>query len=456
MTVSLLRDLTRIVGDRALLTEAGDLIAYASDHKAVGLPPLCVALPTETRQVPEIVRACAARHTALIPRGAGTGTVGGAVPEAPAVVLDLSRLNRLLAVDRDNLLADAEAGMITGDFQRAMEAQDLFFPPDPASRDISTLGGNAATNAGGMRAVKYGVTADWIAALEVVLADGQTIRAGVRTRKGVVGYDLKHLFIGSEGTLGVITALTLRLIPKPPARQTVLGLFPELAAAGRALIAILGSGVAPAAMELMDAVALDAVRTRIGDLIPPGHTTLLIDVDGEADRVARDAESIGRLLRGGGADEVRQAADKHEADRLWSARRAISPALYEIRPSKISEDVTVPISRLIELFEGVTRLAREHRLPHACYGHAGDGNVHVNLLFDPQNGDEAQRARLAREAVFRLTLSLGGTLSGEHGVGLTKRAFVPWEQDAALIDLQRRLKRTFDPLNILNPGKVFP
>ena len=454
--MSLTSELARIVGPSGLLTEAGDLIAYASDHKAVGVPPLCVVLPDETRQVAEVVRACAARRTALIPRGAGTGTVGGVVPEAPAVVLDLSRLNRLLAVDRDNLLADAEAGMITGDFQRAMEDQGLFFPPDPASRDISTLGGNAATNAGGMRAVKYGVTADWIAALEVVLADGRTIRAGVRTRKGVVGYDLKHLFIGSEGTLGVITALTLRLIPKPAARHTVLGIFPELAAAGRAIHEILHGGATPAAMELMDAVALDAVRGRIGDLIPPDHATLLIDTDGDADRAARDAETIGRLLRESGAIEVRQAADKREADLLWSARRAISPALYEIRPNKIADDITVPVSRLIELFAGVTRLAREHRLLHACYGHPGDGNVHVNLLYDPQNGDEAERARLTREEIFRLTLALGGTLSGEHGVGSTKRAFLPWEQSAALIDLQRRLKRTFDPLDILNPGKVFP
>lgn len=454
--MSLPKALARIVGAQNVLTDPGDLAAFATDAKIEGLPPRAVALVEKQEQVPDIVRLCARERIALIPRGAGSGTVGGAVPEAPAVVLDLSRLRRILTIDRDNLLADVEAGVVLGDFQREVERLGLFYGPDPASRDICTLGGNAATNAGGLRAIKYGVTGDWVKGLSVVLADGQQIRTGVRTRKGVVGYDLTRLFVGSEGTLGVITALTVRLLPKPAARQTLLAAFAQLRDAGAAVLAVLGGAVTPAAMELMDATTIDAVRDRIDDLLPPDHAALLLEVDGDADAVAREAEALSQTLEAAGAQLVRRAATPDEADTLWAARRAISPSIYEIRPKKIADDVTVPVSRLVALFEGVAAIAASNKVLHACYGHAGDGNVHVNFPYDPADGDETRRAKVAREQTLRLTLKLGGTLSGEHGIGIAKRAFLPWEQPPALVDVQKRLKRAFDPLNILNPGKVFP
>jgi len=452
----LIADFTALLGADAVLTDPGDLAAYAADYKTKGRSPLAVALPTTAAHVQNLVRFCVKHRTALIPRGAGSGAAGGAVPESPAVVVDLSRMNKILRIDRDELLVDAQPGVVTLDLQNAVEREGLFYPPDPASSDVSTLGGNAATNAGGLRAVKYGVTADWIAVLEVVLADGEIIRAGVRTRKGVVGYDLLHLFIGSEGTLGIITNLTLRLMPLPPARATLLAFFRELEQAGQAVLAVLRSPVVPAAMEIMDAVSLEAVRGKTGDLIPPGCSTVLIDLDGTETEVAAGSELLINILKEAKADEVRRAPTSNEAKALWSARRNVSRALFELRPQKVAEDVTVPVTRVVELMTGVARLAQEYGLLHACYGHAGDGNLHVNLLYDPQNQHETAQARAAREKVFRLTLDLGGTLSGEHGVGLAKRPFLSWEQGPALIELQRRLKQTFDPLNLLNPGKIFP
>ncbi|HPM75851.1 MAG TPA: FAD-linked oxidase C-terminal domain-containing protein [bacterium] len=452
----IIKQLQSVLTAEAVLTEPGDLAAYATDAKIKGLPPLVVVLPTETAQVQAIVRLCAQHRLPVIPRGAGTGTVGGAVPEFRALVLDLSRMNRIRTIDRDELLADVQAGVLNADLQREAQQVGLFYPPDPASRATSTLGGNAATNAGGLRAVKYGVTADWVAALEVVTADGQVIHTGVRTRKGVVGYDLTRLFIGSEGTLGIITALTMRLMPLPPAKKTLLGLFATLADAGRAVMAIVRSPIVPAAMELLDSTTLRAVKSRTGDLLPDDIALVLLDVDGSEQEVEQQSAALRELLAAADALEVRVAADEVQADRLWLARRSVSPALYELRPHKYGEDVTVPIHHLVDLFDGVTALATKHRLPHACYGHAGDGNVHVNLLYDPADADEAARAKAARAEVFRLTLALGGTISGEHGVGIAKREFLPWEQSSAMIDLQKRLKRAFDPLGLLNPGKVFP
>ncbi len=454
--MNLAKALAAIVGAENALADPGALAAYASDHREHGVPPSAVALPASIAEVQAIVRLCVDRVVPLIPRGAGTGTAGGAVPEGPAVVLDLSRLTRIFAFDHENLLADVEAGVVTGEFQRAVEKQGLFYPPDPASADICTLGGNAATNAGGLRAIKYGVTSDWIAGLEVVLADGQVIRTGTRTRKGVVGYDLTHLFIGSEGTLGVITGLTLRLAPKPAAKRTLLAVFAGLRDAGDALQAVLRGPVTPAALELMDAAALAAVRTKLPAPIPDGAATLLIDVDGDDETTRREAAAIAAILKQTRLVELRQAKDDAEAQALWAARRAISQALYEIRPQRSADDVAVPISALVELFEGVEKIAREAKLPSACFGHAGDGNVHVNLLYSAADAAEVARVRPAREQVFRLTLRLGGTLSGEHGVGLAKRAYVPWEQSAALIDLQKRIKRAVDPRNLFNPGKLFP
>jgi len=454
--VAVAKQLARIVGAKAVLTDPGDLAAFATDAKIEGRPPLAVAFVTSTQQVQRIVRLCGERRLALIPRGAGTGTVGGAVPETDAIVLDLSRLNRILEIDTANLLADLEPGVILSDFQREVESRGLFYGPDPASRDTCSLGGNAATNAGGLRAIKYGVTADWIKGLDVVPASGDLIHTGTRTIKGVVGYDLTHLFVGSEGTLGVITGLTVRLMPKPPEKQTLLAVFATLRRAGDAVLAVMRGPVTPAAMEIMDATTIDAVRGHIGDSIPAGHAALLLEVNGDREAVSREAAVLEKLLGEADAAWVRRATDPEEADELWAARRAISPAIYEIRPKKLADDVAVPIARLVDLFEGVAKIAAEHKALHACYGHAGDGNVHVNFPYDPADSGETYRARQAREQMLRLTLKLGGTLSGEHGIGSAKRPFLPWEQGPALLALQKRLKRAFDPQGILNPGKVFP
>ncbi|MDP8254760.1 MAG: FAD-linked oxidase C-terminal domain-containing protein [Candidatus Alcyoniella australis] len=449
-----LLDLVQIVGRDNALSAREDLVPFAADAKVEGAAPALVLFPREEQQVCDVLRYCSQRGLPVVPRGAATGTIGGAIPEFPgAVVLSLERMNRIVEINARDGYAEVEPGVVCDALKAEARAHGLFYPPDPASADTSTVGGNASTNAGGLRAVKYGVTRDYVLGLHAVLSSGELIRTGVRTRKGVMGYDLTRLLVGSEGTLAVITRLILRLAPAPESVLTLSASFAGMEQAGEAVVALMQGRVLPAALELMDRASLEVVQA---ELAPGCEALLLIDCDGETQQVQREIEQIERLMQERGALQVEVARDQAQSERLWKARRSISPAIYKIKSRKFAEDVTVPISRIPELLRRVADAAAQNRVLNVNYGHAGDGNIHVNVLFDPDDQDERARAEQTVQQVFRITLELGGTLSGEHGVGLAKREALRLEIDPTQIELQRRIKAAFDPAGILNPGKGLP
>jgi glycolate oxidase len=369
----------------------------------------------------------------------------------------MDRFDRILDVDADNMIARAEPGVVTARLQEEVEALGLFYPPDPASIHISTLGGNVAECAGGLRAVKYGVTRDYVLGLEIVLPTGEILRTGVETAKGVVGYDLTRLIVGSEGTLAVVTKITLRLVPKPEARRTMLAFFDDLAAAVRTVTGLVRRRVVPTTLEFLDRVCLDCVRGEMDLAVPEEAAALLLmEVDGDEGLVARDAERVREAALESGAVQFQEAGDETEAERLWEARRNVSPALQSLRPGKVSEDVVVPRSRLAELVSFLGPLSRKHRQPVAAFGHAGDGNIHVHVLMDPDSPEETANTERIVRALFEEVIRLGGTLSGEHGVGITKAPYLDLELPEPSRSLMRRLKQAFDPNGVLNPGKIFP
>jgi glycolate oxidase len=369
----------------------------------------------------------------------------------------LTRLSRILEISRRDMVAVVEPGVILGRLKAAVEAEGLYYPPDPSSADFCTIGGNVAECAGGAVAVQYGVTRDYVLGLEVVLPTGEIIEAGTRTMKGVVGYDLTRLFLGSEGTLGVMSRIVLRLTAKPAARQTLAASFDTLAAAAETVTRILTSGLAPTALEFMDHVTLGCVRELLPFEVPPGAAALLLSaVDGHPRDVEARAAALARFCREQGARPVLRAKTPAEAEQLWRARKVISPALLKVKPQKVSEDVAVPLGAIPALISGLEEISRRRGLIIPCYGHAGDGNIHVNVLYDRQLAAERQAVGPAVQEIFALTRELNGTLSGEHGIGLTKAPYLGMELSEAAIALQRRLKRAFDPHNLMNPGKIFP
>jgi glycolate oxidase len=369
----------------------------------------------------------------------------------------MTHFNRIHEVNEVDLTAVVEPGVVTADFQAHVERLGLFYPPDPASREFCTLGGNAAENAGGVRAVKYGVTRDYILGLEAVLGSGEVVQTGVSTAKGVVGYDLTRLLVGSEGTLGVITKLILRLLPLPPAKETLAAYFSDMVQAGRTVAALTRARVIPAAMEFIDRPALDCVENylRLG-LDPRTRAMLLIETDGAVGQAKADAEVAMECCRQCGAFSVERAADRREAEKLWKARRALSPAMFQAAGGKANEDIVVPRSRIPEMLERIKALQDKHGLPFICFGHAGDGNIHVNIMYDPADPQAPVRVDQAAADLFRETLALGGTISGEHGVGLRKKPYIDLEIDRVGLAVMKRVKAALDPDGIMNPGKVFP
>ncbi len=459
--------LTRELGARRVIRPGDERLPdYGRDETAALMvpedarhPPACAVLCEHTDEVALVLRICAEAGVPVTPRGAGSGMTGGCLPARGGVVLSTERMQRVIEIAEDDLVCVVEPGVITGRLQEAVEARGLFYPPDPASLDFCSIGGNAATCAGGPRAFKYGVTREYVLGLEVALMGGEVLRVGRRTAKGVTGYDLVAGFVGSEGTFGVITELTVKLLPLPPAVATVLAVFADVAAASAAIAALLRRGLRPRVLELADRASIDHVRPRSRYRFPTGAgAILLIEVDGDPDALDAELARIGAACEQAGALDVLAASSATERRALWEARRQISPSLRAAHPVKLNEDICVPRGAIGEMLARVDRISADLDLPIAVFGHAGDGNLHVNVLADEDPADPAVARRLdtALHRIFADTIALRGTLSGEHGIGVTKRDVMTLEQTEQVLQWQRRWKAMWDPAGLLNPGKVLP
>jgi glycolate oxidase len=422
-------------------------------------PPDCAVLVETVEQASAVLRLCLEHKVPVTPRGAGSGMCGGCLPIAGGVVLSTEKMKRIKEVDAGDLIAVVEPGVITGELQTIVEQQNMFYPPDPASLEFCSIGGNAATNAGGPRAFKYGVTREYILGLQVALMGGEVIKVGRRTSKGVTGYDLTAGFVGTEGTFGVITELVVKLLPNPPAAATVLGIFKDSAAAGAAITGLLREGLRPRVLEIADKNSVDYVRPKSRYRFPANAGAIvLLEIDGEPDTMQLMMEKIGMRCDELGALDVLAATEPADRRNLWEARRLISPSLKEAWKIKVNEDICVPRGKIVEMLSRIDRVSAETGIATAVFGHAGDGNLHCNLLSNEDIADPAVRKKMwdAAEQVFVHTIALGGTLSGEHGIGLTKRDYVRMEQTEQVIEWQRKWKSMWDPANLLNPGKKIP
>jgi D-lactate dehydrogenase (quinone) len=443
--------------DAALLSDTASCQVYGYDNSKRHGPVLAVALPDSEAQVQALVRACAAARLPMVARGRGTATTGATVPLTPSVVVCFERMQRIVQIAPGDRYAQVEPGVINGDLQQALTAHGFFWPPDPTSAPYSTVGGNLACNAGGPRTVKYGACRDNILGLRFVSGSGELIVCGSFTSKGAVAYDLTRLLVGSEGTLGLITQATLKLTPLPQARAGLRALYDSIDSAAAAVSRLMAQAATPSALEFMDAKAIELVRSRAGLALPDSaQALLLIEADGSRAALADTVAAIAAAAQGPGCVELRQATEESEQQELWAARKALSPILRSLAPRKINEDVVVPVTRLPELTRGLQRLGAQHQTLIVCFGHAGNGNLHVNLLYDPAAGDAEIRARNCLSAVFDLVIALDGTLSGEHGIGIDKRDFLPRAMPPQTLSLMRAIKAQFDPHGILNPGKVLP
>jgi len=455
-----IKKLQAIVGEKHLATAREDLMCYSYDGTGMEFMPAAVAFPGSAAEISSIMELAGQDLFPVVPRGAGTGMTGGALPVEGGLVLATSRLNKILEIDTENQVAVVEPGVITGQFQAAVKREGLYYPPDPASSDFCTMGGNVAECSGGPSAVKYGVTRDYVLGLEVILPDGRLMHTGVRTAKGVVGYDLTRLFIGSEGTLGIVSKIVVRLLTLPTHTKTYLVLTESLQQATVLVSEILKNGILPKTLEYMDSTALSVVNEYLPlEMEQSTRALLLIEVDGDEKSTAEQGGKLLTLL----ADrqkyqeilEVRQAGNDREAEDLWKARRSISPATFKLRPHKISEDVVVPRSKIPQLVDFTEKMSQELGIVILTFGHAGDGNIHVNIMVDKNNPLENEKSREAKRRLFDHVITLGGTLSGEHGIGITKAPFLSLELDETSLAIMEKIKTLFDPNNILNPGKIF-
>ncbi len=458
---AILDALSEIVGQSNVLVGEEDLEPYAHDE-VVGLraePEVAVRV-TSGEQVSEILKLAQRERVPVTPRGAGYGLSGGAVPTMGGIVLSLEKMNRILEIDEENLMVTVEPGVIVGELHRAVEEQGLFYPPDPASLDSCTIGGNIAEGAGGPRAVKYGVTKDYVCGLEAVLPSGEIMKCGGKLVKNVTGYSMIQLLIGSEGTLAIVTKIILRLIPKPKVQVDLLVPYDDFQRAADTVSEIIAHRIIPTTMEFMERDSIVAVERLLEKEVPHDDAAahLLIQLDGNRqEAVDEDVEIVGQLCLGHGARDVFVAKDTHTSDRLWEARRMIIDALNNESPVNHMEDVVVPRAEIPELLRRIKEIARRHSVRIVCFGHAGDGNVHVNVLKDDIGN--ARWRELVPEVqweIYESSLSLGGTITAEHGIGATRREYLPLALDEAQIEVMRRIREVFDPHRILNPGKIFP
>jgi len=446
--------LSKLIGKEKVKSSTGWRLSYAYDGTPTGYKgvPDVVVFPETPEEVSKVLSFANQERIPVYPRGAGSGLTGGAAPLEGGIVISTEKMNRIIEIDEDNLAVLTEPGVITYDLQKEVEKRGLFYPPDPSSYKYSTIGGNIAENAGGPRCVKYGVTKDYVMQLEVVFADGTISKVGSKAVKSVAGYNLKDLIVGSEGTLAFITKAYLKLIPSPESVRTAMAIFPKVEQAAQAVANMFKEKVIPTACEFLDRNSIVAVENYAKIGLPTyAEGLLVVEVDGYEAVVDELISRVIKVCKETGAQEIRRASTQEEREKLWMARRAVSPAIVQLKPKKINEDVVVPRSKIPELIKNVYKIADKYNLMVVNFGHAGDGNIHVNFMYEPS---EEEKVKMAVREVFELTLSLEGSISGEHGIGWMKKEFLPLEVGEAL-EKMKAVKRALDPNNILNPGKVF-
>ncbi len=448
--------LRQIVGKDQVSTEKADLICYSYDATQQKFLPDVVVHPQTSEQISRIMRLANTEKVPVFPRGAGSGFTGGSLPTKGGIVLTTERMDKILEIDEENLVAVVQPGVVTEQFQLAVEKVGLFYPPDPASLKFSTLGGNVAECAGGPRCVKYGVTKDYILGLEVVTPTGDVITTGGPTMKGVVGYDLTKLMCGSEGTLGIVTKIVIKLLPLPEAKKTMLVLFDSIDGAAQSVSAIVRNKIIPTTLEFMDGRTLDCVKQATGLQVPDAaRAVLIIEVDGDREFLDKQARKIADIIQPLGVVETRIAETPEESEALWQIRRSVSASLRKVNPDKYNEDICVPRSKVPEMIRKVDEISDRYGIPIVNFGHAGDGNIHVNIMIDKKIPGEQEKAEKAIKEVFEGALALGGTMSGEHGIGIAKAPYIPLEITPETAAYMKTLKKALDPNNILNPGKIF-
>ncbi|BHH86036.1 FAD-binding oxidoreductase [Desulforhopalus sp. 52FAK] len=456
MNHEVIEELIKIVGQENVSTDTTDKITHSYDATQEQHLPDAVVHVSSAEQVSSIVKLACSKKIPVLPRGAGSGFTGGSLPVNGGIVLVLCGMDKILEIDTDNLTAEVEPGVVTAELQRQVEKLGLFYPPDPASKEYSTLGGNVAECAGGPRCVKYGVTKDYVLGLEVVTPTGDIIRTGGKTLKNVVGYDLTKLFVGSEGTLGIITSITLKLIPKPAAKKTMLVQFETIDAAAESVSAIIGAKIIPTTLEFLDAATIDCIRDKSDIPLPENcQAVLIIEVDGDPLILTSQAEQILSIIEPFQVLDTRIATTDEESEEIWKVRRIVSPSLRKINPDKFNEDIVVPRSKVPDMIRALESISKKYQVPIVNFGHAGDGNIHVNVMVDMNEEGMDEKIEVIMEEVFKAAVRLRGSISGEHGIGTSKAKYMSMELNKETIEYMQRIKTALDPLNILNPGKIF-
>jgi glycolate oxidase len=448
------RELASIVGMERVTDKPEDLVAYSLDPYIEEHRPELALFPQSTDEVSAVMKIAFREGIPVTPRGSGTNLAGETVPVRGGIAMALSRMDKILEIDRRNRIARVQPGVINFDFQQEVEKLGLMYPPDPSSWKVATMGGNVGTNAGGPRTLKYGVTRDYLLGLTAVLADGDVLKTGGTVMKNVTGYDLTRLLCGSEGTLGIITEIVVRLIPKPRAKRTIVADFPLLDDSSNAVAAIVGAGIVPSGLELLDKVVIAAVEADAKLGLPNDvDAILLIEVDGDPETLDPQVKKIEAILNQNRASRVVAAKSDQEAERLWTARRAAFSVMARIRPNSLIEDATVPVSQLTTMIKKIVEIGKKHNVQIGVLAHAGDGNLHPLVLFDQRDPEELRRVEAANEEIFREAVALGGTLSGEHGIGIAKARFLSMELGEVAMRVTKEIKKALDPKGILNPGK---